>query len=332
LPDEKANWERATPATPLSVAEIEALLTPWLKDRVVLDAELLDGGLMNRNYCLHLIGSPEVCVLRLYDRDPAACGREVAILRRLRGRVPVPEVFYARVTPAPNSPARAVISFVNGISLYDLRERGDLDALAEASYDVGRVLASLSQYPYDEVGPLTPNLEVNTSLRPGSSTEVRPTNAAVIDQLMQVPVFQTRVNGDLRERIQWFAYSNDAHASEGAGRPQLVHGDFNSRNVFVHRTIQGWRVSAILDWEFALAASPFVDIGNFLRYERPTRRMYEPSFSRGLRDGGMALPDDWMLLARLMDLPACVEMIGRPHTPTAVVDELRKLIAETVTM
>jgi aminoglycoside phosphotransferase (APT) family kinase protein len=327
LPDEKANWERTTPAETLSVEQIEALLMPWLKDRRVLDAELLDGGLMNRNYCLHLIGAPEVCVLRIYDRDPAVCGREVAVLRRLRNRVPVPEVFYARVTPGPNAPARVVLSFVNGISLYDLRLRGDVDALAEASYDVGRVLASLAQFEFSQTGPLTPTLEVDTTFMRGP---VR--NEALIDQLMQVPLFQQRVSGDLRERIQWFAHTHQPRVSEIAMTPRLVHGDFNSRNVFVHRTMQGWRVSAILDWEFALAASPFVDIGNFLRYERAPRRWYEPNFSRGLRDGGMELPSDWLLLARLMDLPACVEFLGRPHTPTAVVDEIRKLIADTVTM
>ncbi len=327
MPDEKANWERATPPTPLSPEEIEALLMPWLKDRRVLDAELLDGGLMNRNYCLHLIGSPELCVLRIYDREPTACGREVAILRRLRGRVPVPEVFYARVTPTPTSPARAVLSFVNGISLFDLRQRGDVEALAEASYDVGRALASLSQFQFSQVGPLTPTLDVDTTFMRGPAN-----NAALIDQLMQVPVFQQRVSGDLRERIQWFAHTHEPRVAELATTPRLVHGDFNSRNVFVHRTMQGWRVSAILDWEFALAASPFVDIGNFLRYERPPRRWYEPNFSRGLRDGGMELPSDWLMIARLMDLPACVEMLGRQHTPTAIVDEMRKLIAETVTM
>jgi hypothetical protein len=46
----------------------------------------------------------------------------------------------------------------------------------------------------------------------------------------------------------------------------------------------------------------------------------------------MELPPDWLLLARLMDLPACIELIGREHTPPAVIDEVRALIADTVGM
>lgn len=44
----------------------------------------------------------------------------------------------------------------------------------------------------------------------------------------------------------------------------------------------------------------------------------------------MELPPDWLLLARLMDLPACVELIGRQDAPPAMVDEVRGLIADTV--
>jgi aminoglycoside phosphotransferase (APT) family kinase protein len=75
----------------------------------------------------------------------------------------------------------------------------------------------------------------------------------------------------------------------------LVHGDFNSPNIFVRHERGSWRVAAILDWEFAFAGSILCDIGNMLRYERPTQSRYEPHFSRGLLDEGWRAPDDWFL-------------------------------------
>jgi aminoglycoside phosphotransferase (APT) family kinase protein len=326
LPDETVNWERSAPPVTLTVDEVEEMLAPWLNGRRVLAVEMMSGGLMNRNFCLHLSGAPEVCVLRVYDRASDACGRERALFHLLRGHVPVPEMFHAQATPADGVPVHAVLSLVNGISLFELRQRGDFDALGESSFDVGRVLARLSDYRFPMSGSLTSTLDVDTGFARGPLS-----NAGLIDVLMESPLFQQRVDADLRNRIRWFAGVHEPRVAELAATPSLVHGDFNSRNVFVHRTTDGWRVSALLDWEFALAGSPYVDIGNFLRYYRPTtRKWYEPFFSRGLRDGGFPLPDDWLILGRLMDLPACCALLGREHTPAPIVDEVRMLILETV--
>jgi hypothetical protein len=43
------------------------------------------------------------------------------------------------------------------------------------------------------------------------------------------------------------------------------------------------------------------DLGHFLRYERAGRPVREPAFSRGYRDAGGVLPDDWRPLARTVD-------------------------------
>jgi aminoglycoside phosphotransferase (APT) family kinase protein len=112
--------------------------------------------------------------------------------------------------------------------------------------------------------------------------------------------------------------------------PTLVHGDFNSRNILVKRRGQAWSVAAILDWEFAFAGPVYCDIGNFLRYERPGQPRFEPSFSRGCRDGGIDLRGDWRLAARIADLPALCDLLARPTTPDAVVPEILALLLSTL--
>lgn len=307
--DEKIKWNRPTPAVPLSIGAITRMLEPWLAGREVTSAELMSGGLVNRNFLLRLDGRPRECVLRIYDRDPSTCGKEVAVLALIGREVPVPRVMF--VEDAPESgPPFAVMSVADGISLRTLRSFGDDDPVAEAAFDAGRVLAKLRRYP----GPPTK-----------SETAI-----GLIERFVAEPLLCDRVAPELRRGIVSLAERWQPRLDEIAGAECLVHGDFNSPNIFVKQTDDGWRVSGVLDWEFALNASPYCDIGNFLRYHRRDRPRYEPTFSTGLREGGMDLPPDWLMLARVMDLPALCELLGRADVPDAVVAELVLLLDETL--
>jgi aminoglycoside phosphotransferase (APT) family kinase protein len=114
-----------------------------LDNRRVLDVRLIPGGLMNRNCRVRLDGVPESVVLRLYDRDGDACGKEIAILQRLRRDVPVPDVLYAKTDPNQGRPPFAVLELVEGVSLRELALSGDAVAVGEAAYDAGRLLGRL---------------------------------------------------------------------------------------------------------------------------------------------------------------------------------------------
>ena len=59
-------------------------------------------------------------------------------------------------------------------------------------------------------------------------------------------------------------------------------------------------------------------------------RAFEPAFSRGLVDGGVDLPSDWRQTARVADLSALCELLTRPATPSAVVEEIRELVLATI--
>lgn len=307
--DDKAQWGRAEPPVLLSRAEITRLLDPWLAGREVLSAELLGGGLSNRNFLLRLSGRPADCVLRVYDRDPAACAKELAVLGMIGRDLPVPRVLYAD-DGLETGVAVAVHSVIDGISLFTLRQMGDEQALAEATFDIGRMLARLRAFP----GPTTPREPI----------------VSVIKRFASAERFKARISDDTVDALVQLVERHHADVDAATKHTALVHGDFNSPNIFVKQTNEGWRVSGILDWEFAMDASTFIDIGNFLRYHRADRPRYEPHFSRGLRDAGMSLPENWLMLARIMDLPALVELLGRRDVPDHVVDELRLLIDETL--
>jgi aminoglycoside phosphotransferase (APT) family kinase protein len=325
-PGEKTTWKVVSPPPALPLETADRLLAGWRGARRVVQAEPLDGGIMNWNYVIRLSGSAERFVLRFYDRSPSACAKEVAVLALVRADVPVPGVLHAAVNGAEGYPPFCVLEFIDGISLRTLRRRGDETGVADAAYDAGRLLPRLSRHRFDRSGLLSPELAVTD----GPFADAGLT--AVIEQFVRSPRFRQRVDAALVARILDFARSNEKRLmadTEGAG---LVHGDFNSPNILVRQERGAWRVAAVLDWEFTFAASIFCDIGNMLRYERPGSPRYEPHFSRGLADGGWDAPEDWFLHARLADLPALCELVAREDVPDAIIAELGDLIRETTSV
>jgi fructokinase len=311
------------PPPPLSVATVESLLVDWRGSRRVLDVHPLDGGLMNRNYRIRLAGSAEAFVLRMFDRDPLACAKEAAVLAFVRGDVPVPNVFHVEPNGADGSAPFLVLELIDGISLRDLKRRGQLGSIGEAAYDAGRMLARLARHRFDRSGLLTPALTIDSGTFDGV------TAAGLVDHFAQSPVFQRRVDAGAANRLKDWARSSEVRFGDSESA-SLVHGDFNSANILVREETDHWVVAAILDWEFAFAGGFSCDVGNFLRYERADRPRFEPHFSRGCIDGGLPLPVDWRERARLADLPALCELLTRDDVPDSVVAELRDLIAATV--
>jgi aminoglycoside phosphotransferase (APT) family kinase protein len=338
--DEKSGWWKTTNVPAPSVEAVQLMLSSWLDGRCVREIQLLPGGLMNRNCRVRMdpapcgLGEPgepgepretHSVVLRLYDRDGEACAREVAVLERLRRTVPVPEVLYAEPAARDGSPPFAVLQFVEGLSLRELKKTPDLAAIGEAAYDAGRLLARLQSHRFPSPGLLTPALTVDASFLPGPITTTR-----LIELFAKSRAFQRRVDPAFLDRLLRVGREWDERPAAPDVPTTLVHGDFNSRNLLVRQQNGKWSVAAILDWEFAFAGPVYCDIGNFLRYERAARPRFEPFFSRGCRDGGLDLRGEWLMAARIADLPALCELLARESTPGDVAGEVLGLVTATV--
>ena len=83
-----------SPASP-TFDDVRRLVAKAFPRREVVGCEPLSGGYCNTNIRVIFSLGHEPIVLRIYDRDPAACSTETEILRHVRDTVPVPEVFYA---------------------------------------------------------------------------------------------------------------------------------------------------------------------------------------------------------------------------------------------
>lgn len=288
----------------------------------VLATEPLTDGLRNTNLKLHLDTSPEPVVLRIYEHDPSLCQKELDLMRLVSPSVPVPEIIHAEPAGLDDLPPFTLSRWIEAITFRDLKRTGDRDAIAQAAYAAGEVLAAIGQFRFPKPGWIVPGPAIGSPLMEGPDPFPR-----FVDLCLASPYLQTRVPAELRDRTHDLAWSSARPLAAIDDEARLVHGDFSKRNLLVSRKAGRWSVAAVLDWEFAFSGAPLADLGNFLRYERASHPVVEPDFSAGYLSAGGHLPRDWRRLARWVDLAALCEILTRPELPASVVPELLELMS-----
>ncbi|GGS20859.1 hypothetical protein GCM10010252_70220 [Streptomyces aureoverticillatus] len=273
--------------------------------REVVGARPLAGGFSHETSLLSVAGGGQV-VARLGGADPAV---EAAVMAAGRTRVPVPEVLH--VLPAePASDARAMmlLEYVHGTPLSrTLALGGDPADLRALGAEVGRVVARVGAVTFDRPGFFTDDrLTVGRDERPWSRQLPEIAEACVA----AAPAERL----DPATRRAWVKLC-EAHApalERVDHQARLVHADINPKNILVSRTGSGWRVDAVLDWEFSYAGCPYGDAANMLRFGDAYPDGFLDGFRRGFRDG-RALPDeDWEYLGRVLDMFALSDLVTRP--------------------
>jgi Ser/Thr protein kinase RdoA (MazF antagonist) len=139
-----------------------------------------------------------------------------------------------------------------------------------------------------------------------------------------------RLGAPLRDAL-WNAVTRTAPLlSEIDGQYTLVHADYKRSNLLLQRSGSSWTVSAVLDWEFAFAGPPIIDVGLFLRAGAALPPGFQDRFAAGYRDAGGELPSEWLRLSRLIDLISQVTFLSDPRDRPRVVAETRQVVEETV--
>lgn len=276
----------------------------------------LAGGHSGRTFVSEVAG--ERTVVRIYppgeDRGAEAPDIDAAVLRLVRGLLPVPGVVdVRREDAAAGQPGLLVTSWMPG-------ERGDVllvgldeEALARLGRSMGHAAATLAGMPMLRPGPFV-DAGLGVGRFPVSDlsqwVEARLTDWSVADRSRLVTV------------------AHDAQdVLDGMDRTCVVHSDLNPKNVLVDPV--SLELTAVLDWEFAHAGHPWTDVGNLLRFER------HPAYVDAVLDAWTAVhggsADALLRGARAADLWALVDLAARADAnPVAKrADVLLRAIADT---
>lgn len=321
----EARWIRSEPRRSLPAPDLDCLLQHALGNCTVIEVQPLTAGLRNANFKVRLDARDGWIVVRIYEHDASLCQKEIDLLRVVGATVPVPEVIFAEPAGLDGLPPFLLMQYVEGISFHDLKRSGDHEAIAQAAFSVGETLAAIGRITLPKSGWLAPGPMVTTPLLDGADPTPR-----FVDLCLASPNLQRRMAAELRDRVSALLWSRAPQLAELDSQTSLVHGDFGKRNLLVRCDNGRWSVAAVLDWKFAISGTPLADLGHFLRYERATRPCAEPHFSRGYLHAGGTLPENWRLIARLVDLTALCKSLTHDELPDEVVAELVELIRATV--
>jgi aminoglycoside phosphotransferase (APT) family kinase protein len=264
----------------------------------------LPGGWSGETFLAEAAG--ERSVVRVYarpgHRGAAAHEVDAALLRLVRGIVPVPEVLEVRrADPAAGLPALLVTSYLPGTRADEVLPGLDDTGQAVLGERLGQLLADLAGMPMLRSGPFVDgDLTVGSFAVEGQAVDGLPGFVELYAD--RLPGFGPAALAGLR------AVAEEAQAAlDTVGRYCLVHSDFNPKNLLVDP--ETLAVTGLLDWEYAHAGHPYADLGNLLRLDR------DPVFADAVlaayvsRRGGTR--DEALDLARSADLWALVDLAAR---------------------
>lgn len=276
----------------------------------------LEGGWSGETFLAETAG--EKVVVRLFAdprRGPHAAEVQEAVLRLVRGLVPVPAVLEVRRPDAAMGvPALLVTEYVDGVRgddlLTDLAECGDDALLRRVGAELGRIAGVLAGMPFLAAGPFA---DGTLAVEPWGLD----LSAWVEEHAARLLIGEDDLDGlrAVADRAQGLL--------DTVGRASLVHSDLNPKNVLIDP--DELTVVAVLDWEFAHAGHPFTDLGNLLRFDR------HPTYVEGVLGGFLAQrggdADTALEVARAADLAALVELAARQDAHPVAARAHRHLLA-----
>jgi aminoglycoside phosphotransferase (APT) family kinase protein len=304
--DYNTKFDRRESATVLNVEEIRELVSSLTNGSEIESVSLLTGGFINSNYRLVLRDNTSL-VLRIAARG-GDLRKELRVLKHVYNGVPVPAVVaedFSGLHPF------ALIEFIEGILLSDsLGSLGAAD-LTNIAAETGATLQAIHSFDLGQAGFFDENFIFNPVFENfgGGLYDYICSN-------LNAGRVRERLGESLAERaLERVHAKRDVYWSI-PNSTRLVHCDYNLKNILIRKVGSVWKVAVVLDWEFAMAGSPLVDIGNFLRFEDELPLGFGESFIRGYRSSSIGLPANWREVARLLDLAAMINCLeGEREAP-----------------
>lgn len=321
----RENWSRATQTLEFTTDELTKMIAPILPKRKVVASFYTQGGLANTNIRLKLSDTQTPLMLRVFTRDPSQAEKEYRIYQRIKGVVPAPQVyFYSPTNPVSGHPY-SIMQVAEGDRLETLVEGLDDSWSVEVGHSVGDALAAIHSVTFEREGFLDGQLNIATPISMGAAGFV-----GFAQSCLEQGIVQQRLGDEYCRGLMQFINA-EAHAFDAwKSAPCLTHADFGGSNILVHKYDYGWKVSAVLDWEFALSANPFMDFGNLLREPLGSIYGFENAVLEGYTARGGRLPDNWHELSKLADLTAWLDFLTRPSANDRLVDDARNVIRQTM--
>ncbi len=299
----KATWEKTSATHELPHGMVEKMLGLAYPNKKLISHELIAGGCANLNIKFLLEDAKQPLILRIYLRDNEAALREQKLAELLKATVPVPLTHYIGEFEKYHF---AITEFMPGLTLRDLLLGDAPYNLGEVMYEVGVILAKITKHEFDKSGFFDKNLNITDKLTDCFALTFakeclhNPNVCSMLDiaTISEITVY----------------FSKYTNLLSNTHEKSLVHGDFDPANILVEQQNGKWKVSAVLDWEFAFSNSVLHDVASMLRYAHKMPPEFQDAFLKGLTDSGLMLPENWYIIVTLLNLLSLLDCLKRSDT------------------
>lgn len=299
----KIDWEKTGVIHQLPQGAVERMARAFRPDKELLYYQLIAGGCVNLNVKIHFKNDEHPLILRVYLRDKTAASKEQKISALLQPTVPTPHTYYIGKIDGYHF---AITEFINGITLRDLLLSDipyDISAVME---DVGVVLSKITIHEFLHSGFF--DKELNVISRQPLDDYLVFAKQCIEDEIV-ISTLKPETISKIKQIIYKYGY-----LLPSKNEKNLVHADFDPANILVNEVDGVWRVSGVLDWEFAFSGSMLCDIANMLRYAHKMPPEFQNAFLKGLTDSGITLPHNWCITIHLLNLLSLLDCLKRSDT------------------
>ncbi|ADB32168.1 aminoglycoside phosphotransferase [Kribbella flavida DSM 17836] len=266
-------------------------------EAIAASAVPLTGGYGGETFAVSAAG--EDAVLKLYAQQPGRAAVDAALLRLVRGLLPVPRVLDVQVDEVGGDPTYLLTERLPGINLQTFLETATEAQRESVGGQLGELLVRLSGMPFLTFGQFR-----------GSDLAIESFGSGGLTQWVDHHLGALNLNEEQSDSLRTVIDRAEDLSDTGVQRICLVHSDFNAKNLLVDPETA--RITGLVDWEFAHAGSPYADLGNLLRFG--TDPVLERAALRVVRETGPELGDRLVERARAADLWALIDLAARAGT------------------
>ncbi len=292
----KINWEK----TPNQIDEvtITSMFKQVFPGKDLTSYQIISDGCANLNFKIMVCNQDDPLILRVYIRDQTSAYKEQKLAKLIKQKIPIPQTYFLGEFAGYTF---AITEYMRGITMRELLLNMPDENNDEVVGEAGKLVATISGFEFESSGFFDQDLNVVPSADGG------------LEFALKILQHQIAKSSLVPEQIELITNMLNKYGSFFPDKTykSLVHGDYDPANILVDKIDGKWKITAILDWEFAFAGSWLCDVSKMLRYAHKMPSGFEHSFLKGIARSGLALPDNWRITTYLLNILFLLDCLVR---------------------
>lgn len=301
-------WERTLPLVEISNDNIVSLFNGVINSDDISHIVLLNEGCRTTNYVVSSKNNNKY-LLKIFYEDNKGYRKDINLFSKIKKYVPVQKIYKSGFI---NNKKYIIYKYIEGKTISQYVNEGN-KITKEIVESVAEILGRIHAMKFRKVGNLNEDLYIENELEP---------IVKLYDKYINENV-RLRLGSENINKIKHIIAKYNSELSLLDYDSRLIHGDFQGTNIIINDK----SVAAIIDWEFCMAGSPLIDIGQFFRYEEYFDNELINAFENKYRKvSDYKLTDNWYDICKIIDLLSLIQLISREEEMPNKYNQIKEII------